>query len=188
MAQAIRSIVVTLFALVFLRAAWLIRILNPAFKPFLRAGLPGGPNVLLTVRGRRSGQPRAIPVAFLQLANRQFVQASYGEVNWVRNLRASGEALLTRGGVTEAVTAVELDPETAGSILHDALASYPRSPLLRRVVGPTERPPVGVLRYFRARVDDALDEYVAEARRDPLFELLPGGRGIGRGGTSTVIG
>lgn len=171
MGHALRSLVLAMFALVFLRAPWVIRLLNPVFKPFLRTGLPGGPNVLLTVRGRRSGRLRTFPVAFLELGDRQFVQASYGEVNWVRNLRASGEAVLTKGRVTETVRAVELAPETAAPILHDALATYRSSHLVRMVVGRTERPPVGVLRFFRLRVDDTLAEYVAEARRHPIFEL-----------------
>jgi F420H(2)-dependent quinone reductase len=173
MGHALRSVVVALFAIVFLRAPWVIRVLNPVFKPFLRSGLPGGPNVLLTVRGRTSGRLITFPVAFLELGDRQFVQASYGEVNWVRNLRASGEAVLTKGRVTEKVWAVELAPETAAPIIHDALAPYRSSSLVRMIVGPTERPPVAVLRFFHIRVDDTLAEVAAEARRHPLFELRP---------------
>jgi deazaflavin-dependent oxidoreductase (nitroreductase family) len=171
--HALRSVVLALFALVFLHASWMIRLMNPVFKPYLRTGLPGGPNVLLTVRGRTSGRLRSVPVAYLELGRRQFVQASYGETNWVRNLRASGEAILTKGRVTTMVSAFELSPETAAPILRDALAPYRRSRLVRRVVGPIERPPVGVLRFFRIRVDDTLEEYVADARRHPIFELSP---------------
>ena len=43
--------------------------------------------------------------------------------------------------------------------------------LIRAVVGPIERPPVAVLHYFRLRVDETLDDYIAVARRQPLFEL-----------------
>ncbi len=74
-----------------------IRLLDPPFIRYLRAGLPGGPNVLLTVRGRTSGRPRSVPVAMLQVADRRFVQAAYGEVGWVRNLRAVGRAAVTQG-------------------------------------------------------------------------------------------
>jgi len=173
MGHALRSLVLAIFALVFLHARWVILLLNPVFKPFLRSGLPGGPNVLLMVRGRTSGRLRTFPVAFLELGDRRFVQASYGEVNWVHNLRASGEAIVKKGRVAETVSAVELAPRTAAPILHDALAPYRRSRLVRRVVGPIERPPVGVLRFFRIRVDDTLEEYVAEGRRHPVFELQP---------------
>src|SRR5712692_5715707 len=39
--------------------------------------------------------------------------------------------------------------------------------------GPRARPPVAVLRWCRIRVDDTPEEYLAEARRHPLFELRP---------------
>jgi deazaflavin-dependent oxidoreductase (nitroreductase family) len=169
--QAVRCVVLAAFVVVFLGAPWVIRALNPLFKPFLRVGLPGGPNVLLTVLGRTSGRPRSVPVALLQVADRQFVQASYGEVDWVRNLRTAREAILTNGRIREPVRSVELDPETAARLMHDALASYPRSAVVSKLVGPIERPPVGVLQFFRLRIDETLDDYLAEARRHPIFEL-----------------
>lgn len=172
MRHAIGSVVVSLFALVFLHGSWLIRLLNPAFSRYLAAGLPGGPNVLLAVRGRSSGRWHRTPVAMLKVGNRRFVQASFGEVNWVRNLRASGEAVVTTGRRSGAAEAVELAPETAGAIMREAVAPYGPSRLLRAVVGPTTRPPIGILSYFGIRVDET-DDYVADARRHPLFELLP---------------
>lgn len=173
MRHAISAVVVSMFAVVFLHGAWAIRLLNPIFIRYLRVGLPGGPNVLFTVRGRSSGRSRAAPVAMMQFGDRRFVQAAFGEVNWVRNLRAAGQAVVTKGRHSDFVDAVELTPETAAAILHEALARYQRSRLLCAVVGPTTRPPVGVLHYFGVRVDETVDEYVADARRHPVFELLP---------------
>ncbi len=173
MRHAIGAAVVSLFANVFLHGAWLIRLLNPLFIRYLRAGLPGGPNVLLTVRGRTTGRPRSTPVAILRLADRRFVQAAYGEVDWVRNLRAVGQATVTQGRRTETLDAVELSPDAAAALVREALAPYRRSRLLRRIVGPATRPPVGVLHYFGVRIDTTLDEYLADAGRHPLFELLP---------------
>ncbi len=68
MRHAISAVVVSLFAMVFLHGEWAIRLLNPVFSRYLGVGLPGGPNVLLTVRGRSSGRSRATPVAMLQFA------------------------------------------------------------------------------------------------------------------------
>jgi hypothetical protein len=96
MRQAASAVVVSLFAVVFLHAAWAIRFLNPVFSRYLGVGLPGGPNVLLTVRGRSSGRWRRTPVAMLQFGDRRFVQAPFGEVTWVRSLRASGQAVVTK--------------------------------------------------------------------------------------------
>jgi len=78
---------------------------------------------------------------------------------------------LTDGGVQELVEATELAPEVAGPILHDAVAGFPRSRFLRRLLGPTLRPPVAVLHYFRLRIDSDVGAYVADARLHPVFEL-----------------
>jgi deazaflavin-dependent oxidoreductase (nitroreductase family) len=172
--QRLGALVVALFAIAFTRGPGLIRLFNPLMGPLLASRLPAGPNGLLTVRGRKTGVPRTFPVSVLELGDRYLLQAAADEVSWARNLRASGEALLTKGRRKETLSATELSPEAAGRVLHDLLASWPRSRLVRAVVGPVDRPPVGILYYFRIRVDDTLDEYVALARRQPVFELRHG--------------
>ena len=141
----------------------LIPILNPLMKRLMGAGLPFGPNVLLTVRGRASGVPRTFPVAIIELDGRRFVQSPFGEVNWVRNLRASGEAVVTKSRKQEQVRAIEVAPEVGGPILRDALARYLNSRLLAPVLG----------RLFKFRRDSTLEDYIAEARMHPMFELRP---------------
>ena len=155
--------------------AAIFRAIGPLMRRVLRRGLPAGPTVLLVVRGRVSGQPRATPVALWELGERRFVQASFGEVGWVRNLRAAGAAVIRRGRRSERVRAVELEPEAAGELMHDALAGFRRPRLLRALLGPTVRPPAAILHRYRLSVDEQLDEYVAEARRHPLFELMTPG-------------
>jgi hypothetical protein len=102
-------------------------------------------------------------VAILELGGRRYVQSPFGEVNWVRNLRADGHAMLTRGRRREAVRATELSPESAGPVLRDALAPQLRSRIPAAVLG----------RYFDFHADSTLEDYVAEARRHPMFELRP---------------
>src|SRR5438034_567291 len=133
--------------------------------------IPALVNILLTVRGRRSGTPRTTPLSMLELDGRRFVQASYSEDGWVRNLRAAGQATITDHGRRIAVQTVELPPEKAAAIIRRALEPYRRSRLLRVLLGPRVRPPVAVLRWVRIRVDEKPEEYLAEARRHPLFEL-----------------
>ena len=152
----------------------LLRLLNPIARRMIAAGMPtGAPNVLLTVRGRRSGKPRAVPVGMVELDGRMFVQASYGESGWVQNLRVAGEATLTEHHRVMQVKTVELAPDEAAAILRRILAPYRRSRLLRALLGPRFRPPIGVLSHYRIRIDDTPEEYLAEARRHPLFELRP---------------
>jgi hypothetical protein len=102
-------------------------------------------------------------VAILEVDGRRFVQSPFGEVNWVRNLRAAGEAVVTKGGEREDVVAVEVPPEAGGRILRQALAPYLSSRLLRPIVG----------RFLHYHPHPTLDGYVAEARVHPLFELRP---------------
>jgi deazaflavin-dependent oxidoreductase (nitroreductase family) len=153
----------------------LLRLVNPLARRLIPAGLPtGAPNVLLTTHGRRSGKLRTVPVGMLELDGRSFVQSSYGEIGWVANLRADGAATVIHpGGHRISVQAIELSPEEGGVVLRRALQPFRRSRVLRALLGPHFRPPIGVLWRLRIRVDDTLEEYTAEARRHPLFELRP---------------
>jgi deazaflavin-dependent oxidoreductase (nitroreductase family) len=100
---------------------------NAIARPLLRAGVPLGPNGLLTVRGRKTGQPRTTPVAIIQVGGRRWVWGPWGEVQWVRNLRAAGRATITVRGRTEEVTATELDPTQRVAFFRDVLGGLARS-------------------------------------------------------------
>jgi deazaflavin-dependent oxidoreductase (nitroreductase family) len=146
------------------RVPWFGSFFNPIINRVLGAGLPFGPNVMLTVLGRTSGQPRTVPVALLRHGGRRYVQSAYGEVHWVHNLRAAGEAVLAKGRLREDVIAIELTPEEAAPILRDALAPFLRVPVLGAVLR----------RQFLLPADATLADFVAEARRNhPTFELQP---------------
>jgi deazaflavin-dependent oxidoreductase (nitroreductase family) len=147
------------------RVPRIVPIFNGLAGRLMRAGLPMGPNVLLTVRGRTSGLPRTFPVALLGSAGRIYVQSPYGEVNWVRNLRAAGEGVLARGRRRDEVDAVELSPDEGGPILRDALAPYMRGRLTARFVR------VFVPLGRHASVED----YIEHVRAHPMFELRPRG-------------
>ncbi len=154
-------------------AGGFLRLVNPLTRRLIPAGLPtGAPNVLLTMRGRRSGKIRTVPIGMVDLDGHWYVQASYGETGWVANLRADGEATVTHpGGHRVPVKAIELSPEEAGAVLRRALQGFRRSRVLGALLGPHFRPPIGILWRLRIRIDDTLEDYAAEARRHPLFEL-----------------
>jgi deazaflavin-dependent oxidoreductase (nitroreductase family) len=141
----------------------IVSLSNPLMRRLLRAGLPAGPNVLLTVRGRASGLPRTFPVALLQVDGRMYVQSPYGEVDWVRNLRVAGEGVLDRGGRATAVDATELDPAEGGPVLVAALAPFRRHRLTARLA-----------RVFVPLAADAdLAAHIDHVRSHPVFELRP---------------
>jgi deazaflavin-dependent oxidoreductase (nitroreductase family) len=134
-----------------------VRASNAIVRVLLKLGVPVGPNVLLTVRGRKSGLPQTVPVALMTGDNRRWLVGSFGNVNWVRNLRAAGEATLTRGRRPEHIRAVELSPQEAAPVLRDALATAP-----------------GLVKgYFDVTSSSPLAEFEREAPRHPVFEIFP---------------
>lgn len=83
----------------------------------LRRGLRVGSQALLTVPGRRSGQPRSTPVSLATVAGRRYIVAAFADADWVANVRAAGAGTLTRGRVIEPVALVELPAAERGPIL-----------------------------------------------------------------------
>ncbi|GAA3656730.1 nitroreductase family deazaflavin-dependent oxidoreductase [Microbacterium marinilacus] len=81
-----------------------------------RGVAPGGVSAL-TVAGRRSGEPRTVPVTPVEVGGRRYLVAPYGPVEWVRNLRAAGEATLQRGAQAERIRVTELDADAAAPVL-----------------------------------------------------------------------
>lgn len=138
---------------------WFVERLNPIVNRMLGVGVSMGPNGLITVRGRTSGEPRTTPVAFVDIGGRRWVQSPFGEVNWVRNLRAAGEATITLGKRSQDVTAVELSKGEKVEFFREELGPY-----VRRMRG-------GRLLAGLLGVSDVLDDPVAAADRHPVFEL-----------------
>jgi len=108
------------------RAPRQVSFFNPIARRLLKAGVPMGPNGLITVPGRKSGLPRTTPLAIIEHSGRRWVWSPWGEVQWVRNLRAAGDATITARGRTEEVTATELDPTERVAFFRDVLAPVAR--------------------------------------------------------------
>jgi deazaflavin-dependent oxidoreductase (nitroreductase family) len=49
------------------------------------------------VRGRKSGEPRRVPVNLLTVEGSRYLVAPRGHTQWVRNLRVAGQGLLLLG-------------------------------------------------------------------------------------------
>jgi deazaflavin-dependent oxidoreductase (nitroreductase family) len=109
------------------RAPWWVPLFNPLSTFLLAAGVPLGPNGLITIRGRKSGLPRTTPVAIIEVSGRRWIWAPWGEVQWVRNLRAAGRATITVRGRKEEVTATELNPTERVEFFRDILGPLARS-------------------------------------------------------------
>jgi deazaflavin-dependent oxidoreductase (nitroreductase family) len=103
-----------------------VRIFSPILKALLAARVPLGYNRLVTIRGRKSGLPRTAAIAVLEISGRRWVWAPWGEVNWVRNLRAAGRATITVRGRNEEVRATELDPMERVAFFRDVVHPFAR--------------------------------------------------------------
>jgi deazaflavin-dependent oxidoreductase (nitroreductase family) len=130
---------------------------NAVVTGLLRIGVPMGPMALLTVPGRKSGLPRTTPIAIGQRGGERWVISPYGEVDWVRNLRAAGQATLTRARRVETIRAQEVPPAEAASLLKHSLASAPAM----------------MLTYFEARPTDPVEAFAQDALKHPVFRFLP---------------
>jgi deazaflavin-dependent oxidoreductase (nitroreductase family) len=108
------------------RAPRRVTIFTPIAKFLLAARLPLGFNGLITIRGRKSGLPRTTPVAIIAVSGRRWVWAPWGDVQWVRNLRAAGRATITIRGRKEEVRATELDPTERVGFFRDTLGPVAR--------------------------------------------------------------
>src|ERR1700674_710888 len=139
-----------------------VELSTPIAQRMLGIVIPMGPNALITVRGRKSGEPRTTPVALIEIGGKRWVSSPFGDVNWVRNLRAAGQATLTFGRREELVTAIELSAEERVGFFRDLMG-----PFVRRI-------PLGLGRLLLGSVlgaKDILEDPVGAAERHPVFEL-----------------
>ena len=79
---------------------------------------------VLAVRGRKSGEWRSNPVNLLTVDGQRYLVAPRGHVQWVRNLRASGEGTLRVGRRVEPFRAEELADADKPDILRAYLKKW----------------------------------------------------------------
>jgi deazaflavin-dependent oxidoreductase (nitroreductase family) len=141
------------------QAPMFVRVANILTLTLLRAGvkLKGAgnyPMYLLTVRGRKSGQPRTVPIAIWERNGKRYVGSVYGIVDWVRNLRAAGEAILTRGRRSETVNVRELPKGEAALVLREDIKGG--NPFARS---------------YGVTADSSLEEFERAVLTHPVFVL-----------------
>jgi deazaflavin-dependent oxidoreductase (nitroreductase family) len=124
-----------------------------------KLGIPTGPAMVLTVPGRRSGQPRSTPMTPFTLQGSLYTVAGFPGADWARNARAAGAGTLARGRTSQRVTIVELTAEQARPVLR----SYP-------VEVPTG---IGFMKRSGLVRHGTPDEFEALAGRCAVFRLDP---------------
>jgi deazaflavin-dependent oxidoreductase (nitroreductase family) len=144
------------------------RYLKPMNKVMLalqKLGIPTGPAMVLTVPGRKSGQPRNTPMTPFERAGSLYVVAGYPGSDWAANARAAGTGTLSRGRRSRQVRIVELSAQEARPILR----VYP------------DEVPVGVTFAKRSGMvrDGTSAEFEALADRIAVFRFDPVATGVG---------
>ncbi len=114
-----------------------------------------GPIHLLTTRGSKSGRPHTVPVVPVDFDGKRWLVAPYGAVRWVHNARAAGHVSLRYGRTTREYAIREASADEAGPVLKRYLAVATRTRAL-----------------FTATQDSPVEDFVAEAERHPVFELV----------------
>jgi deazaflavin-dependent oxidoreductase (nitroreductase family) len=137
------------------RLTFVRRLVNVIVRALLPLGLVQRGTYLLTVRGRRSGQPYSTPVTLVEEGDRRWLVAPYGPVSWVRNARASGQVTLSRGRQSETVKIVELSTTESAPVLRQYLT---RVPITQQ--------------FFDATPASPVEAFAAEAPRHPVFRIL----------------
>ena len=142
------------------KAPGFVGFFNPLARRFLKVGPLLGPNALITIRGRKTGRPRTTPIALVEIGGKRWVIGTFGETNWVRNLRAAGAATISVGKRHEDVRARELSVEEGARFFRDVITPFVRS--LR----------IGGLLLALLDARQIVDDPDAAARVRPVFELI----------------
>lgn len=138
------------------RTGFGMRVVNVVFRRLALSGMGLDYLHVLTVTGRTSGRERSVPIDVMDVDGKRYLVAPYGEVNWVRNLRASKIATLSRGSVVNSYDAVELEPEQSVAVIREYVRTVPITKA-----------------YWNVNENSTDAEVVADARSHPVFALSP---------------
>ena len=130
------------------------RLVNLTMSGFVRLGVAPPLTCLLTVRGRKSGKLYIKPVTPVMHDGKRWLVSPYGEVDWVKNARASGEVTLSRFLWKKTYAIQELSPAERG-------------PILQKYV----RWEAVTLPFFKAGIFSPVEAFTAEADQHPVFLL-----------------
>jgi deazaflavin-dependent oxidoreductase (nitroreductase family) len=130
------------------------KIINIIMRASIRWNIGPSGRHILVFKGRKSGKTYSTPVTLVQENGRSWLVAPYGEVSWVKNVRAAGSVELERGGKTMSYRIKELSPSESGPILKTYL---PLEPITQP--------------YFAARPESPVVDFVKEAAAHPVFAL-----------------
>lgn len=96
---------------------WWLKPMNKVLMAAMKTGLMKDGPLVLTVTGRKTGQPRSTPITPFEVDGQRYVVGGFPGADWVRNAQANPDAMLVRGKVRKPVRMVELPAEQARPLL-----------------------------------------------------------------------
>lgn len=113
------------------------RVMNPLLRR-----VHGGGAQTLTVLGRRTGRPHAVPVIPVEVDTNRYLVCPYGQADWVRNLRAAGEGELRGTATAERFAAREVPVADRPAVIaaYRAVAGRTVEPYFRQLPDPADHP------------------------------------------------
>jgi deazaflavin-dependent oxidoreductase (nitroreductase family) len=137
----------------YLKPPWVARAIGnrmaALFNPAVR---------VLSVRGRTSGQWRAVPVVVLEHEGQRYLLAPAGRTDWSQNLRALGAGRLQHRGRTEEFSAVEIPVDQRQPLIEAYLRRYGKLPRVastfRKLPDPADHP---AFRIVKSQESNRLD-------------------------------
>ena len=114
---------------------------------------------VLSVRGRKSGEWRSNPVNLLTVDGQRYLVAPRGHVQWVRNLRASGDGTLRVGRKVEPFRAEEVADADKPDVIRLSLKKWAWE--------------VGAFFGDDVRADSSPERLLHIAPGVPVFKILP---------------
>jgi deazaflavin-dependent oxidoreductase (nitroreductase family) len=133
--------------------------MNKLMIAMQRLGVQTGPAMVLTVPGRKSGQPRSTPMTPFDHEGGLYTVAGYPGADWAANARAAGVGTLTSGRRSRQVRIVTLSPDESRPVLRAFAVKVP--------VG------VGFAKRSGLVVDGTPDEFEELAGRLAVFRFDP---------------
>lgn len=81
--------------------------------------------MVLTVRGRKSGEPRSVVVNPLELNGKTYLMSPRGQTQWVKNIRVNPDLTLHRGSKRSGYSATEIsDADEKLDVMRDYLQHW----------------------------------------------------------------
>ncbi|MEX1038680.1 MAG: nitroreductase family deazaflavin-dependent oxidoreductase [Acidimicrobiia bacterium] len=114
-----------------------------------------GKQVVLTTTGRKTGDQHTVPVSPLDSRGTGYIVSPYGEVDWVKNVRADKNVRLRQGRNDRKVTLAEVPVARRGILLYEYWKQ-------ERITRP----------YFDVPSDPKPEDFAVGAENHPVFKIV----------------